>query len=136
MRKRNMIINAGVILLTTLIIISSQTAFAQPVLTVEPEKGGIGVSAVVKNTGNESATNVSWSIIISGNLLLLGKPASGIIPTIAPNASAQIKTGLLIGFGKIVFIANATCKEGATYQEDMNGFILLFYVIGLRESPQ
>jgi hypothetical protein len=133
MSGRRRILKASVIILATLFIILSETAFAQPVLKVEPDKGGFGVSALVTNTGNESATNISWSMKISGTFLFYGKPVSGMIPTLAPNASAIIKTGPIIGFGTIELDANATCKEGATYDELMVGFVLLFYVVRLRE---
>jgi hypothetical protein len=104
-----------------------------PILTVEQFKGGFGLSAVVKNTGDAAATNVSWSINLDGKMIFLGRNTTGTISSIAPGDSVTIKTGLILGFGKTNIEATATCEEGATYTEEGSAFILLFFVIGVTE---
>jgi hypothetical protein len=104
-----------------------------PVLTIEQFKGGFGLSAVVKNTGNAPATNVSWTINLDGKMIFLGKNTTGTITSIAPGDSVIIKTGLVLGFGKTNIVATATCAEGATYTEDGSAFVLLFFVVGVTE---
>ena len=105
----------------------------QPNLTVENFKGGFGLSAVVTNTGDAVATNVTWSINLDGKLIFRARNTTGTIPSIAPGDSVIIKTGVILGFGKTNIEATATCEEGATYTEDGSAFILLFLVVGVTE---
>jgi hypothetical protein len=105
----------------------------KPNLTIEQFKGGFGLSAMVKNTGDAAATNITWTISLDGKMIFLGKNTTGTITNIAPGDSVIIKTGLVLGFGKTNIVATATCDEGATYTEDGTAFVLLFFVIGVTE---
>jgi hypothetical protein len=102
-------------------------------LTVENFKGGIGVSAVVKNVGNGTATNITWSIDLVGKMIFKGNHWTGSFESLAPGDTMKIKTGLILGFGKIYINATATCAEGATYSEEGQGILLLFLAIGVKE---
>ncbi len=104
-----------------------------PSLTVEDFKGGIGVSAVVKNVGNGTATNITWSIDLVGKMIFKGNHWTGSIESLAPGDTQKIKTGVILGFGKIYINATATCAEGATYSEEGQGILLLFLAIGVKE---
>jgi len=82
-------------------------------LVIQSISGGIGVSAVVKNTGDAAATNVAWTIASTGTIFV-GKEKSGTIATLAPGASVTIKSGLMLGFGSItttVTVGTATASK-------------------------
>jgi hypothetical protein len=103
-----------------------------PNLTIEQFKGGIGLSAVVKNTGDAPATNVTWSILLDG-VIFLGKNSTGNIPSIAPGGTVKIKTGFILGLGKTNIIVTTTCAEGATSTKSGTAFILFFFVLRVSE---
>jgi hypothetical protein len=88
-------------------------------------KGGLGVSAVVKNTGSTDLTDVDWSIELDGKLIFFGKTKSGTIASLAAGASATVKD-FVVGFGKtgIAVEAGGTSVTGS-------GTVLLFFVIGV-----
>ena len=101
-----------------------------PVLAISDIAGGLGVSAVIENTGNEAATNVAWTITLGGTVFLGGE-TSDTIATLAPGDTATIKTGFPLGFGDIDISISATCDEGATASASAQGKLLLFFVTGL-----
>jgi hypothetical protein len=155
MEKTSTIKQASVFLFVTLIIIvspsialantntndiyintirSSGSSIGAPNLTVEDFKGGIGISAVVKNVGDAPATNVSWSINITGKFIFYGAHSTGHIASLAPGNSTKIyNTAALLGLGKIYINTTATCAEGATYTEEGTAIMLLFFALGVKE---
>jgi hypothetical protein len=60
-------------------------------VVVDSISGGMGVSAVLKNTGKADATNFAWSIKSDGTVFV-GKEKSG-TATLAAGASTTVKTG-------------------------------------------
>jgi hypothetical protein len=88
-------------------------------------KGGLGVSATIKNTGTTDLTNVSWSIDLDGSLIFLGKTKSDIIPTIAAGESVTVKD-FVIGLGKTGIAVSAGGVDATA-----SGTVLLFLVIGV-----
>jgi hypothetical protein len=106
---------------------------AAPDLTVGDFKGGLGVHAVVKNSGNGTATNITWSIDLEGKLVFLGGHTTGNISSLAPGGTAKITTGLILGLGKITIEATATCEQGVSCTEDGTAIVLLFFVVGVSE---
>jgi hypothetical protein len=79
-----------------------------PVIEIGNITGGLfKVNAVIKNTGGATATNVQWSIKLTGGLIILGKESTGTIPTIAAGATADISSKLILGFGKTVMTVTA-----------------------------
>jgi len=70
--------------------------------------GGFGsVTAEVKNTGAGEASNVPWSISLKDGLVLLGRETTGTLTKIQPGFSPQIKTGFLLGIGKVTITVTA-----------------------------
>ena len=104
---------------------------AQPALEITEIKGGFGVSATVKNSGTADATNIDWSIKLSGGLVILGKEKTGTIASLAPETTETIKSGLLLGFGKPTITIIAECDEGATANATASGTLFLFFLLGL-----
>ena len=92
-----------------------------PEVVVESISGGIGVSAVIKNDGNATATNFDWSITTDGTVFI-GKEKTG-IATLEPGESTTIKTGLMLGFGAITVTVKA---DTATKSQDFK--LLLIFV--------
>jgi len=89
-----------------------------PVIEIEDITGGlVTVRAVVKNTGGAAATDGSWSITLSGGLLILGKESTGTIPALASGATADISSKFILGFGRTVVTVTAdtaTVSQNAT----------------------
>ena len=136
MRKKTLLLNAGILFLTTVIILTSETVVAQlPDLTIDDFKGGIYASAVISNKGDTNATNIHWNTQITGEHLFFSKNTSGIIPVLTPNASMIIKTGPALGLGKIFINATATCAEGVNITVFGKGLLLLFLMVRLSIEP-
>ncbi|MHA1289497.1 MAG: hypothetical protein ACTSPB_19075, partial [Candidatus Thorarchaeota archaeon] len=97
-----------------------------PVIAITDVSGGVGVTAEITNIGTGDATNVAWSIDVTGGLVLLGGHKNGVIPSLAPGESVKVKTGLVLGFGSVDITVAA---DGAT--EAKTGKLLLFLVTGV-----
>lgn len=92
-----------------------------PEIIIEEIKGGVGVKAVIKNIGSETAENFDWSIITEGTVFLKAEKTGQ--ATLKPYESTTIKTGLMLGFGDIdiTVIADVATKK-------VNAKLLLFLV--------
>lgn len=88
-------------------------------------KGGLGVSAVIENTGSTNLTNISWSIALDGKLIFIGKNKPGTIDSLPVGESVTVKD-FVIGFGKTGIAVTAGSAEATT-----SGTVLLFLVIGV-----
>jgi hypothetical protein len=74
--------------------------------------GGFGsVTAKVKNTGAGEASNVPWSISLTGGLVLSRRETTGTLTKIQPGFYPQIKTGFLFGIGKVTITVTADVAE-------------------------
>ncbi|MEM4258905.1 MAG: hypothetical protein QXL17_07140 [Candidatus Thermoplasmatota archaeon] len=105
------------------------TAGPQPELEITSIKTGIGLRAILKNTGDADATQVSWSITANGGLVF-PKQKNGVISTLASGDTTTIKM-IVLGFGPTVFTITATCDEGAEVEANQSGFVLFFFVFGM-----
>jgi hypothetical protein len=100
--------------------------------TVEPPpiaitiKGGLGVSAIIKNTGTTDLTDIDWTIDLDGKLIFVGKTKSGTIDALAAGAEVTVKD-FVIGFGKTGIAATAGPASASA-----SGTVLLFFVIGVK----
>jgi hypothetical protein len=101
------------------------TEFKEAVIGIQSVSGGIGVSAVIKNSGTAAAENVNWSIVTTGTVFLGGQKSDK-ITSLQPGDSTTIKTGLMLGFGSI----SVTVTAGSV-SKTVSGKLLLFYVTKL-----
>jgi hypothetical protein len=94
-----------------------------PIIEIGTITGGLlRVKTTIKNTGATPATNVAWTIQLSG-LILTGKESSGTIDTLAPGTSVDIASKPIIGFGK----TSITITAGQT-NTTQNALVLLVYI--------
>ena len=105
---------------------------AMPELEITTISGGLGVSAGIKNIGNADAIDVNWSITLDGGLILLGKETADTITSIAAEDQATVQSSLIFGIGKTMIIVNAECAEGSSDEKTAEGFVLLFFVLGVQ----
>jgi hypothetical protein len=95
-----------------------------PVIEIGNITGGLfKVNAMIKNTGDAAATDVQWSIKLTGGLIILGKESTGTIPTIAAGATADISSKLILGLGKTVMTVTAD-----TATKSQNATVLLVFI--------
>jgi len=89
-------------------------------------KGGLGVTATIKNTGAANLTNISWTIDLDGKLIFMGKSKSGTITSLAAGDEVKVKD-FVFGFGKIgIAVTAGAASANAT------GTVLLFFVLGVK----
>jgi len=100
-------------------------------------KGGLGVQAVVENTGDTTLENLSWEITVEkagGIAFVLFGTKSGTIETLQPGENITIPnliTRLVpptIGFGKV----NITVTVGDVTEKAQGTLIGIFFV-GVKE---
>lgn len=103
---------------------------ASPILEITEISGGLGVSALITNSGTADATNVDWSITLDGTVFL-GAETTDTISSIAVGESVPIKSGFPLGFGPIDITITAQSAEGPSDTETASGKLLLFFITGL-----
>jgi len=101
-----------------------------PILDITGITGGTKVTATIGNTGGSAATNVSWTMTITGGILhRVNKTYTGNIASIAPAGSQGItSTGMILGLGKITITIKATCAEGASKTVSAAGKVLIIFI--------
>jgi hypothetical protein len=94
-----------------------------PVIEITGITGGLGVTAEISNTGSAPATNVPWTITVTGGLLKRINVNKGdTILTLNHGDSTTVKTGPFLGFGKITIQVTA-----GTATASKSGFQLIIY---------
>jgi hypothetical protein len=89
-------------------------------------KGGLGISIILKNTGNENLTYISWSIALDGGLIIIGKSNNGILPQLKAGEEKTIKN-VVFGFGKTTITMQV---QDAT--KNATGIVLFFFTFGIK----
>jgi len=100
-----------------------------PVLNITEVKGGLGVSATIKNTGDASATNVNWNITVKGGIFgFIRKTVGGVIPSLAVDEESDpLETGLILGLGSIDITVTAICDEGPSATNTTDGWQIIIF---------
>lgn len=99
-----------------------------PQLTIT-SVGGIGLKTVIKNTGENEASNINWSVTFEGGIIF-PKEKTDIITRLSPDEEATIQV-IVIGFGKTTIMISAICEEGMKVEDSVSGLVFLFFVLGL-----
>jgi hypothetical protein len=110
--------------------------FAQAVEVQSPEldiieiKGPMGVTATIKNIGDADATNVEWTLRISGGILeLINKIINGSQDKLEINEQLYIKSGIIVGLGKLFISATVKCSVGSSITEERQGNQIFFITL-------
>ena len=106
--------------------------FSEPLIVFVTEillkevSGGIGVSAVIKNVGDNDAFVIDWSINISGGVIFYPSDV-GFSGTayIAAEEEITVSTGLLFGFGKIDIVVTVNDQEQTASGLLLGPFVLI-----------
>jgi len=89
-------------------------------------KGGLGISIILKNTGNENLTHIPWSIALDGGFIIIGKSNNGILSQLKAGEEKMIQTKIL-GFGKpLISVQVQDAMKNAT------GFVFFFFTFGVK----
>jgi hypothetical protein len=97
-----------------------------PQIEIGTISGGLKITAEIKNTGMVNATDVNWTIVLKG-LVLIGKEKIGTIPTIVPNVTSNVATGLVFGLGTISITVTA-----ADVEKTATAFLLGPFILNIR----
>ena len=98
-----------------------------PFLEIEPISGGIGISAVITNTGDAAATDVEWTITVTGGIFdLINVTATDVLSFLDIDASETVKTGLFLGLGPIAITVEATTPSTIKATAEVEGKIIIF----------
>lgn len=88
--------------------------------------GGLRITVEILNTGVVNASQVNWTIAVQG-LVLFGQQKSGTIPTINPDGSDIITTGIIFGLGAVEIVVSA-----ADVEKTATAFLLGPFILNLR----
>jgi len=93
-----------------------------PLLYIDTISGGFGVHTSVMNVGTSTATDINWTIAVTGKTIFIGKISTGVLAQIEPGTSAQIHSRFILGFGA----ANLTITAGAKTKTGQASVFLCF----------
>jgi outer membrane protein assembly factor BamB len=88
--------------------------------------GGLGINAIIRNTGEEDVTDLEYSIVLDGGFILLprGGVAAGTIDILAGD-EVSIRA-IVLGLGRSEITVTAGCAE-----ETASGLVILLFVLGV-----
>lgn len=101
-----------------------------PELTIDSISGVFGITMIIKNTGNETATIIGWNITMNGGCILMGKARQGYISSL-PVGEEKTVHSFIFGLGKTTITGKAFCAQGATTEKTARALVLGVFVLGL-----
>jgi len=106
-------------------------------LEIGTTSGGLGkICTTIKNTGSDKAENVEWTISVDGGLLgRINVTAEGDEEELDEGEAISVCTARSIrGLGKIQISISAEADNAAKVTQNAEGFVFLFYVLGIAVS--
>jgi len=101
-------------------------------LEIKKIMGGISLTTVIRNNGEENATNIKLKIDIKINgtqgLILLGSHTEKTIKLIPPQREKSITT-IAVGIGKINITATLITQNTEKISKTVNGLIIGFIIL-------
>jgi len=91
--------------------------------------GFLQASAVLENVGEVPATNIQWSLSVSGRFVLAGHTQTGSIQTLEINSEGSLLDSPILGFGPVTITANVNADGIPEMTKTAQGFLLFFYLI-------
>ena len=96
-------------------------------------KGPVGIKADVQNIGANDATNIQWTIHVTGGILKkVNATGTGTAPSLLAGASTLASVGMFIGFGKISIVITAKAQNANEVSATKSGFLLGPLVVGIK----
>ena len=87
--------------------------------------GFFKAKAIIKNNGDETASNVKWTMSLDGGAMI-GSESNGEV-NIPAGEEVTVESGLILGFGRTKITVTAeypVCSD----EKNNGGFIYIFYV--------
>jgi hypothetical protein len=105
----------------------------QPSFDISITGGGTKVQAALTNKGGGNATQVDWTISVTGGIFgRINLSTTGMLPVLGVSETTTVITEqLMIGFGKLTISVHVTCDEGVSAMKDAEGFIFLIFLVGV-----
>lgn len=112
---------------STPLVVTITTAL--PVLRLSLTQGGLGITATLTNTGIAAATNISWTMNVTGGILgHMHIQKRGTFDSVSSGVTMFVKGRGIIGVGPATITLSATCAQGVSAQTSGHGIIYLFWV--------
>ena len=74
----------------------------------------IKINAVIENTGDQDAQDISWSLRLNGGSILIGRQTTGMIQAIPPGGKVTIVSKIILGIGlPSVVLVEAGIEQGS-----------------------
>ena len=101
----------------------------EPTLQIGQVEGGLlGVAAEVKNTGNETITDIQWKIKLDGGFIFVGREYEDNITELGANETEIIALLPVFGFGPVEIIVSANAEGVDPATKRLNGFVYILFV--------
>jgi len=128
MKKKSIsVICSSIVLLTILSatgLVTPSKSTTEVSLQIEIITGGRGVHTFIRNNGIQNATNVTWSIQLTGGFIIIGKHAEGTLDRILPDKSTTVDIPFIFGIGRTSISATASCTEGSSAEQTIRARII------------
>ena len=91
--------------------------------------GLLKISTEVKNIGEVPATNIQWTITITGGVILSGQTQTGNITTLDVNTTGSLLDSPILGFGQVTITVTVNADGIPEMLKTANGFVFFFYIM-------
>ncbi len=101
----------------------------EPLIQIINISGGLfRIKAVIKNTGELVATNITWNINLISGYIFRGTKTSGKIDKIYPGDEITIKSKVILGLGRTDITVNAKLQDGGLDIKNADAFVFVFLI--------